>query len=329
VEQRKPQAAEGRVKPFVGGDFFHDGTDILPDVRDWHEFLRRYLRQTDTITSQVLSLVENDMLKGKAEERIEAKGLCTKLKDILTRYQTPERPRPKLLGSIMQALLQVDEEAPTRPAASRKQVAQTPLNPTAAASPGQKAGKSNQLDLPLMKTTHRSEYLRSALRTEGIEPEAASARDDSNFDKRRLLTAPHQLQGTPTQGSNTIQKTDKKKDPMESANGHANHRRTDSVTTNQSMAGSAATAEQHRRQNVWQARDDIRHNRSRWTGRIGKDDFLTGYFNNRDIVCFQLASASASFSYGLADLRRNSLLTMLKQWKIIGSRHNISLRHLS
>lgn len=285
VEQRKSKAAEGRVREFIGGDFFHDGTDILPDVRDWHNFLRRYLRQTDAITSQVLDLVENDMLKGNAEERIEAKELCTKLRDILTRYQSPERPRPKLLGSIMQALLQVDEEAPTRPAASRKQVAQAPRGPAAAISTGQKAGKSNQLDLPLMKTTHRSEYLRSALRTEGIEPEVASTRDDSNFDRRPLPTAPHPLQGTQAQGNDALQGIHKKYS-IDSANGHAYHRRTDTLTINRSVTGSAAAAEQYKPQNVWQARDDIRHSKSRWTGRIGKDDFLTGYFDNRDIVSF-------------------------------------------
>jgi hypothetical protein len=301
VEQRKSQATGGRVREFVGGDFFHDGTDILPDVRDWHKFLRRYLRQTDTITSQVLSLVENDMLKGNAEERIEAKELCTKLKDILTQYQNPELPRPKLLGSIMQALLQVDEEAPTRPVASRKQVAQTPRDSVAAVFRGQKAGKSNQLDLPLMKTTHRSEYLRSALRTEGIEPEDASSRNDSKIDQRPFLRTSHQLQGTQAQGKEATQGTYKEKESIESANGHAYHRRTDTLTTNRSVTGSAALVEQHKPQNVWQARDDIRHNKSRWTGRIGKDDFLTGYFDNRDIVCFQIAFANASISYRRAD----------------------------
>ena len=272
---------------FVGGDFFHDGTDVLKDVRDWHNFLRKYLRQTDTITSQVLDLVEKKMLKGAAEARIEAKDLCLRLQDILTRYR--EQPRQELLPSIAQALLQVDDEAPSRPAASRKQPANAAGGLFAPISEGRKAGKSNQLELPLMKTTHRSEYLRSAL---GIAPEVDIAQGKSNVERGSSLTEKDPSQDLHAQGHRIAHAMHTKKESIDSANGYPYQHRTNTLTI--ARTASAPPSGQRKPQNVWQARDDIRKGKSKWFGRIGKDDFLTGFFDNRDIVCSPILFSKAS-----------------------------------
>jgi hypothetical protein len=284
VDQRKVQATAGEETKFVRGDFFHDGTDVLTDIRDWHNFLRRYLRQTDTITSQVLDLVENQMLKGAAEERIEAKALCTRLQDILTRYQKPEQPRQKLLGSIMQVLLQVDEEAPTRPGASRQQPAGhlVPLT-----SQGRRASKSHQLDPPLMKTTHRSEYLKSALRTEGIALEVDAFRNESNTDQPPTLRAFEQSQDLQAPFDALSVGAPQKKDWTGSAHNLASHHRTNTATLNRSVTGITAFGQapgQRRYQDVFQTRDEIQKSKSRILGKTRKDEFLKGYFTNRDIV---------------------------------------------
>jgi hypothetical protein len=315
VDQRKAQATDGEETKFVRGDFFHDGTDVLTDIRDWHNFLRRYLRQTDTITSQVLDLVENQMLKGAAEERIEAKALCTRLQDILTRYQKPEQPRQKLLGSIMQVLLQVDEEAPTRPGASRPQPAGRLVPPT---SQGRRASKSRQLDLPLMKTTHRSEYLKSALRTEGIALEVDAFRNDSNTDQRP--TSP-QSQDPQAPFNALPPRAHQKKDLTGSAHNLASHYRTSTQTLNRSVTGIAAFGQasgQRKHQDVFQTRDEIQKNKSRILGKTKKDEFLKGYFTNRDIVGSSFRSKLGVYIRGFANLQKKFLVdnaeTMEVHW---------------
>jgi hypothetical protein len=324
VDQRKVQATAGEETKFVRGDFFHDGTDVLTDIRDWHNFLRRYLRQTDTITSQVLDLVENQMLKGAAEERIEAKALCTRLQDILTRYQKPEQPRQKLLGSIMQVLLQVDEEAPTRPGASRQQPAGhlVPLT-----SQGRRASKSHQLDPPLMKTTHRSEYLKSALRTEGIALEVDAFRNESNTDQPPTWRAFEQSQGLQAPFDALSLGAPQRKDWTGSA-----HHRTNTVTLNRSVTGITAFGQapgQRRYQDVFQTRDEIQKNKSRILGKTKKDEFLKGYFTNRDIVGSSSRSKLGVFISGFADVKRNSWLTTQRRWKYIGPTQNFYSRHSS
>jgi hypothetical protein len=283
VNQRKAQATDGEETKFVRGDFFHDGTDVLTDIRDWHNFLRRYLRQTDTITSQVLDLVENKMLKGAAEERIEAKALCTMLQDILTRYQKPEQPRQKLLGSIMKVLLQVDEEAPTRPGASKQQPAGNLVPPM---SQGRRASKSHQLDLPLMKTTHRSEYLKSALRTEGIALDDAF-RNESNTDRPPTSRAFQQSQDPQAPSDALSPGAHRKKDSTGSTHNLVSHHHTNTAALNRSVTGITAfgqASRQRKHQDVFQTRDEIEKNKSRILGKTRKDEFLKGYFTNRDIV---------------------------------------------
>jgi hypothetical protein len=293
VYQRKAQATDGEETKFVRGDFFHGGTDVLTDIRDWHNFLRRYRRQTDTITSQVLDLVENQMLKGVAEERIEAKALCTRLQDILIRYQNPEQPHPKLLGSIMQALLQVDEEAPSRPATSKPQPTTRLVAP---ASQGRKSSKSNQLDIPLMKTTHRSEYLKSALRTEGIAIEVDVVRNESNTDQPFTLRASQQSQDPQAPFDARSLGAHQKKDLAAPTHTIASHHRTNTVTLHQSATGVTASGQasgKRKHQDVFQTRDEIQKNKSKILGRTRKDEFLKGYFTNRDIVSFSFQSSCA------------------------------------
>lgn len=46
----------------VADDAFHDGTDVLPEVREWHDHLRSVLRVSDTITGRILNIVDEHML---------------------------------------------------------------------------------------------------------------------------------------------------------------------------------------------------------------------------------------------------------------------------
>jgi hypothetical protein len=73
--------ATGRDLPLV--DYFHNGSELLLEVKSWHEYLRYSIRKNDTITCQVLDLVENGMLCEKPEQRQTAAQVGRKLTEIL------------------------------------------------------------------------------------------------------------------------------------------------------------------------------------------------------------------------------------------------------
>ena len=85
------------------GDFFHDGKQVLQNVTDWHKCLRGWLRKTDSITSQVLDLVDGEMLQGLPESRITASDLCSRLESILrSSSKVCESPLPDPIKAILE-----------------------------------------------------------------------------------------------------------------------------------------------------------------------------------------------------------------------------------
>ena len=67
----------------VDGDEFHNGSDVLPSVKQWHVLLRDQARKCDTISTQLLDLVDSKMLVANPDTRIKANELCIQLEDML------------------------------------------------------------------------------------------------------------------------------------------------------------------------------------------------------------------------------------------------------
>ena len=76
----------GQSEPItIDGDWFHDGKSVLGDVTKWHSMLRGISWRHDTITSQVLDLVDQKMLLGSPGKRLGAKAIYEKFRWISTR----------------------------------------------------------------------------------------------------------------------------------------------------------------------------------------------------------------------------------------------------
>ena len=85
------------------GDHFHNGHRVLEDVTHWHIYLRTVLRKTDTITSQVLDLVDEHMLLESAEQRINASRLCSTLDLILKSSSQASEPQlPDTIKAVLE-----------------------------------------------------------------------------------------------------------------------------------------------------------------------------------------------------------------------------------
>jgi hypothetical protein len=96
-------------------DRFHNGFDVLPEVKKWHNYLRGHLRKSDTATSLVLDLIEHKMLQTETNDRIGMKELCTQLKKLIkdakegaTDLATHTIVTDNL---VLKALLTLEEEA--------------------------------------------------------------------------------------------------------------------------------------------------------------------------------------------------------------------------
>jgi hypothetical protein len=65
------------------GDYFHDGKNVLPEVREWHSFLRRMLRPTDLITAGILRIIDDGLLVGDSQKRLSAEKLYDEFEKLL------------------------------------------------------------------------------------------------------------------------------------------------------------------------------------------------------------------------------------------------------
>lgn len=276
-EQASAQPPAANAVDLTRGDYFHDGNDVLHDVREWHNFLRRFLRQGDTITSHVLDLVDKSMLIGDPNKRMQAKDLCVSLRRLLTDYRNQQRQ--PLLGSIMQALLEVDQAAPPRPEPS-----QALLTPVAK---NRRTGKPSQIEPP-KKTTHRSEYLRSELNAQGVLPElepvtgGSAAGLDQSLKNNQALHYPRN-QGHPR--SEMGHETRESVDSLPGLHYESRKPTTFSMYPIRTAFPPPAHNSGRKPQNVFQARDELDKRKSVWSRKLGKDNFLTKFFDNRDIVC--------------------------------------------
>lgn len=260
-----------------GGDYFHDGREVLTDVKSWHGVLRSALRKTDTITDQVLDLVDKHMLIGSAEERITAKDLCTHLKQISTHIDASARgagARDPIPESIMEALLFVDKEAPSRfadPAISVwSQLSGCPHIP----SNDRRTGKSRMSDIQLMKTSHRSEIFESALGSQSTDDNPSKSyfdfQDHTHVEGVSLANSGRGI--SPTNAAHPAHLLNNSAAPQP----HRPHKRMLSET---------------RFQTIFQAHEELE--RQRW--KLGslelkgplKDEFLARHFDKRDIVSLQ------------------------------------------
>ena len=266
------------------GDTFHDSREVLPDVTSWHSLLRSALRETDTITSRVLDLVDGKMLLGDSRQRSKAEDICKDLKQILSENRAkPKRPMPE---SIMKALLEVDEEAPSKSAGMMSSQVSTSRRESLNIPQDRKTRKSKLLDQPLMKTTHRSERLKSALSARTAEPEIKPSFYETPTEE--IVSVPRQASGVPDPSS--LQEKIVVRQDSEDTH-FVQHRKSGHVHSFTPVSPTSTrpklTGKSRRStfQNVFQARQEVeRREKHNYLRKTRKDQLLTKHFGNRDIV---------------------------------------------
>lgn len=156
-------------------DRFHDGLDILPEIRKWHDYLRGHLRPSDTTTELVLTLIEDELLQADLTKRPNSEKLCKKLQEI---HVLAEKEISRLQGHtketdaiVLRALSEIEDKAriqrgsETKIKSSRQEpipASASQLNPRQWAS--MQVHKEEMIkSKPLGQTPYRKEILRQEL----------------------------------------------------------------------------------------------------------------------------------------------------------------------
>jgi hypothetical protein len=105
------QTAAGQTSALTHGSYFHDGDNVLQEVKDWHTMLGSSLRIGDNMTNKVPDLIEQDMLVPD-HNRITAKELLQKLNTIVEQELAQESGIPKTIQDFFDNLQNdVEEQA--------------------------------------------------------------------------------------------------------------------------------------------------------------------------------------------------------------------------
>ncbi len=71
-----------------GRDCFHDGSAVSQAVTDWHAHLKHSLRASDPITADILKMIDDHMLRGPENERLDACELEALMRKLLDDAKT-------------------------------------------------------------------------------------------------------------------------------------------------------------------------------------------------------------------------------------------------
>lgn len=293
LEETKSSAENKSIE-----DCFHDGHGVLPEVTKWHKSLRIILRKTDLLTSLVLDLVDNRMLLSDPTKRLSAEEACLELGKIYDQAELALSDlAEKVPEEITEGLRQLDDSAPAKP---------LPKTPSQESEPDRHSRneKSKRLEVPLMKTTHRSEVFkpeprRISRRLVDIEefpvPEVAVVDPMSTNAEPALyqdLESRNILGSNPSLASSRAESSQSSERPYSMANSidrsiysTPSRRRSPappSMLSNKSRAP---------RQNVFEAREQLdrffkgmRGKARMALGKLPKDVVLSYHFDNRDLV---------------------------------------------
>lgn len=267
-------------------DCFHNGSDVLREVHEWHQLLRKSARKTDPLTEQVLDLIDRKMLLKKPHERIRSKDLCIELGQLVKSANkaakdsaaTDDQVKRQSIERMEAMLSVIDKEAEAIAAP-----VQLPPEPSCAFERGlpvnRGALKVQLQNATMKKTSHRFETIAATHHHDrgSTSPMPAIVASDTH--------GPQQvLQGVNTQPTDLSALSDRR----------LSHRKTNSAsgasTAPPSRNGNDANPT-HAYQNVIQARERMERKRKekRTLGMITgkkrqKDDYLSKYFKKRDIV---------------------------------------------
>ncbi|RDW91279.1 hypothetical protein BP5796_02444 [Coleophoma crateriformis] len=259
-------------------DCFHNGHEVLPQVKSWHEYLRSAVRKSDKVTSRVLDLVDQKMLLSSATSRISAVQLCEELSDIARQAcDDQDQSSLKLDKTLMESLLDFDHDTPFK--------AEPPVS-------YDRKGKSALIHPPLMKTTHRYGLLKSELDPEApcVDQTVQPSFPDNRYgnlsiaERKRPTSLDYGLRSSPTPQLRILRGITEHS--TSNSNQLMDYKRTSfAPTLARPLKPKKRSSKTPPPQNVFQARAEIkRREEGNFLKTTRKDHLLNRYFSKRDLM---------------------------------------------
>ena len=302
-------------------DCFHDRHVVLKEVTKWHEIMRRMARRDDHITALVFDLVDQHLLVPD-DERLSATELKNALVEIVTQIRgQPSVPMPDELILAMHDMNAKASHNYMKSTASawEEMGLQTARDRT--------AQKSIVAKMPIRRTAHRAQYLRSVLPgdtshsgsngsnglTRGLSVASGSARPSTTPVPRATPTrqstfgnlasaqqVPQYMEFSALSRQSTLSSLASAQQNVQilpSKKEASRQSRSSTLTSAQQSPGLTdrfATFQQensvdrrHEPQDVFQAREQLQ-SAKKWYKRSKEDYILSQYIVNRDIVGISL-----------------------------------------
>jgi len=282
IKRLKSHEPNSKIK-LTAGNFFHDGRTVLPEITQWHKFLRDSARKTDKTTSLVLDLVDKRMLQpleGQFRSRISSKDLCKECQRILSESRKSDATEiPSSIAVILDQMKNNNDVI--IPSNSQSSSSNQLLSVVSGEDPSKSLRK-------LRIVNHRNEYLKSALHSQATE----------HMSSMFPATPPVPLL-VPSADERQIPSAGQPIDIV-TPGLDSQHKQFDSHYSPQSVRTSLLERLPRKRQpdkpeNVWQARGSLRRQEKEAQlfgvrTRVGADKKLLEYYHDRDIVSWEWAS---------------------------------------
>ena len=168
--ERLRQLSPANNKDGARLDRFHDGYHVIPEVGEWHDYLRGHLRPSDTTTELVLALIESKLLLAEPAARHTMGELCEKLKELSDwaehKIKNLRKHSRDIDPQVMKALSNIEEEAQIQRTSEPKTgLLQQPLSQVNYRDRASMQINKEEMirNKPLGQTAHRRRILRERL----------------------------------------------------------------------------------------------------------------------------------------------------------------------
>jgi hypothetical protein len=282
IKRLKSREPKSKVR-LTAGNFFHDGHTVLPEITQWHQFLRDSVRKTDKITSLVLDLVDKRMLQplegqGRSPSRISSTDLCQEYRRILSESKksgATEIP-PSIAVFLDEMKGHKDYLIPSNAQSSSSNQL---LNVVSGEDPSKSLRK-------LRIVNHRLDYLKSALHSQAVE------HIDSVYPTKPLvplLVPSADALQIPDAGHPTRLVTQSVTPGPDSQHGQLDIHDSPQGERTSLLERLPRRRQPDKPENVWQARGSLRRQEKekQLFGRVrtkARDAKLLKYYHDRDIV---------------------------------------------
>jgi hypothetical protein len=132
-------------------DLFHNGIEVLPEVTAWHAVLRASARSNDTLTPEILKILDDRMLHGDEKRRATALEVWKDLICAVSNHLGDKMP--EITQPIVKALIDIDSQLALTVDANETEPSS--LSDTRM----ERKKKLLSVQPTLLRTSHRSEHL--------------------------------------------------------------------------------------------------------------------------------------------------------------------------